>query len=96
MRIDKVISELITASTLGELQLQFRQLCAHFGAVKSSQVILVGEFGALCAFCTAEFADPRDQEPLLRGYGFREIGNRVYLPLALPADFERRAAVRAA
>lgn len=24
------------------------------------------------------------------------IGSRVYLPLALPADFERRAAVRAA
>jgi hypothetical protein len=96
MPIDKVISELISANTLGELQLQFRQLCAHFGAVKSSQVILVGEFGNFCAFCMAEFADPHDQELLIRGYGFKEIGNRVYLPLALPAEFERRAAVRAA
>jgi hypothetical protein len=96
MPVDKAISELISATTLGGLQLRFRQFCAHFGAVKSTQVLLVGEFGAFCAFCTAEFVDAHAQEALLRGYGFKEIGNRVYLPLALPADFERRAAMRAA
>ena len=96
MPIDKAINELIDATTLGGLQLRFRQFCAHFGAVKSTQVLLVGEYGSFCAFCTAEFVDARAQETLLRRYGFKEIGSRVYLPLALPPDFERRAAVRAA
>ena len=87
MSIDKAISELIGATTLGGLQLRFRQFCAHFGAVKSTQVLLAGQFGSFCAFCTAEFADPD---------AFREIGTHVYLPLALPAYFERRATVLAA
>ena len=96
MTLDKAINGLIDAGTLGDLQLRFRQFCAHFGAVKSTQVLLVGEYGAFCAFCTAEYIDRRAQEALVRGYGFKDIGNRVYLPLALPVDFERRAAVRVA
>ena len=96
MPINEAIDELIGATTLGGLQLCFRQFCAHFGAVKSTQVLLVGQFGSFCAFCTAEFAAPDAGEPLLRGYGFKEIGAHVYLPLALAADFDRRAAVRAA
>ncbi len=96
MAIDKAVSGLIGASTLGDLQVRFRQFCAQFGAVRSSQVILFGEFGAFCAFCAAEFVDARAHGALVRGYGFKEIGDKVYLPLALPADFERRSAIRAA
>jgi hypothetical protein len=96
MAIDKVINGLIGASTLGELQVRFRQFCAHFGPVKSAQVMLIGEYGAFCAFCTAEFPDARAHEMLIRNYGFKEIGSNVYLPLALPSEFERRSAVRAA
>jgi hypothetical protein len=94
--IDKAVSGLISASTLGDLQVRFRQFCAHFGVVKSAQVIMFGEYGTFCAFCTAEFVDQRAQETLIRSFGFKEIGNKVYLPLALPPDFERRAAIRAA
>jgi hypothetical protein len=96
MAIGNVIGELVDASTLGELQLRFRQFCAHFGAVRVSQVMLFGDYGAFCAFCVAEFVDARTRDALVRGFGFKEIGPAVYLPLALPSDFERRAAVRAA
>jgi hypothetical protein len=90
------IEQLVNATDFADLQLWFRRFCAQIGEVKSSSVQLVGEYGAFCAFCIVEMRESGASEVLVRRFGFREIGGKVYLPLALSAQFERRAAARAA
>ncbi len=95
MSVDSVIAQLLDAQDLGSLQVAFRRLCAQFGGVKSTEVLLSGTYGGFGAFCTVRMLKEEAQEQLLR-FGFRPLGGRLYLALPLPAHFERRAAIRAA
>ena len=96
MSVDSAVAQMLDAGDLGNLQVGFRRLCSYFGEVKFSQVLLAGSYGSLSAFCAVEMKDPEAHQALVRRFGFRPIGSLVYLPVPLPAMFERRTVARVA
>ncbi len=96
MSIDRTIEQLLNAQTIGNLQRCFRQLCSHVGEIQLAEIVLAGTYGDFCAFCTIQMNAREAQDELIRRFGFKQIGSKAYLAIALPTDFERRALARAA
>ena len=96
MQNAEVIQQFVEAGNLTALRIAFSKLCSEVGEVDTLDVLLHGVYGEFFAFCMVKMKTEAATDLLLRLFGFQQIGNWIYLPRALPAEFERRALARVA
>jgi hypothetical protein len=94
--MQQVIQQFVDAPNLTALRIAFSKLCTEAGEVDALDVLLHGSYGEFFAFCMVKMKSGAAADRLLRQFGFQQIGNWIYLPRALPREFERRALARVA
>ena len=96
MNNSHIIQQFIEAPDLTSLRIAFSKLCTGVGEVDAIDVLLHGKYGEFFAFCMVKMKAGAATDTLLRQFGFQQIGAWLYLPRALPPEFERRALARVA
>ena len=96
MHNTQIIQQFVDAENLTSLRIAFSKLCTEAGEVDALDVLLHGTYGGFIAFCMVKMTTEAAADRLLRQFGFQQLGNWIYLPRALPREFERRALARVA